>query len=418
MNKKFAIILSVVTLVLVALLIVLAALRSKPQSDSTDQFAAPTDSPTNRGSNNTYSNGSTNNRSTTPKKQITPVPTLPKAKQEALFTIQNFLPYDSDALAVDYSSLTNKIYVQKKNEKADEEFRKFLETNKLKDTYEKHPELFVTTRSNLTTVINNEEQKMEFSPEDMEEAIQTTPTPTPNKNDPSSQAKPMMNVFKSLMGFNITLLPYSPTTHTQNSQTTQQSNQPQQSNQSAPTQIIYSKDTTNIPCAAGTDNGPADGYTNGVPTKIRVCRVAGIAVNSQVSKQVNDMHAAWTAAGIPLTGGSFRTMSGQISIYQSHCKADGIVGSPPPYPKAPGQTIRCPGAAAPGYSNHQMGMAIDFNCAGTLIPRKYSSALQNKCFQWLSANAGRFGFYEYGMGKTSSRESSGYEGWHWSVNGN
>jgi len=434
MNKKFTIIIVVTTVLLVALLIVLGILRSKPQTDSSNnQFASPTNIPNNQrgggssrssssgsgsGNNNSISgNGTTGNSgggngvSATPRQVATPTP-LPKAKLDALSTIQKFLPYNSDALAVDYSAITNKIYVQKKSEKADEEFQQFLTQNNLVDIYNKSPELFLTSQSILAPIITNEEQKIEFSPEEVKEADLeplTSPTPIPNPNDPSKQMLPMVNVLKTLMGLNMIILPPSEIIQ---SPTTQSTTSPV-----VPVNINYGKDTTNIPCAAGTDYGPADGYTNGVLTRIRTCRVAGMVVNSQVSKQVSDMHAAWTAAGIPLSGGSFRTMAGQISIYQNWCKTDGIVGSPPPYPKPPGQTIRCPGGGAPGYSNHQMGMAIDFNCAGALIPRKYAAASQNKCFQWLSSNAGRFGFYEYGLGKTRDG-STGYEGWHWSVNGN
>ncbi|MFZ1549567.1 MAG: M15 family metallopeptidase [Microgenomates group bacterium] len=434
MNKKFTIIIVVTTVLLVALLIVLGILRSKPQTDSTsDQFASPTNIPNNQrgggssrssssgsgsGNNNSISGNGTagnsgrgNGISATPRQVATPTP-LPKVKLDALSTIQRFLPYNSDALAVDYSAITNKIYVQKKGEKADEEFQQFLTQNNLVDIYNKSPELFLTSQSILAPIITNEEQKIEFSPEEVKEAVLeplTSPTSIPNPNDPSKQMLPMVNVFKTLMGLNTILLPPSEIIQSPSTQST--------TSPVVPVNINYGKDTTNIPCAAGTDYGPADGYTNGVLTRIRTCRVAGMVVNSQVSKQVSDMHAAWTAAGIPLSGGSFRTMAGQISIYQNWCKIDGIVGSPPPYPKPPGQTIRCPGGGAPGYSNHQMGMAIDFNCAGTLIPRKYAAASQNRCFQWLSTNAGKYGFFEYGYGKTRDG-SSGYEGWHWSVNGN
>ncbi|MGB5034683.1 MAG: hypothetical protein WBO56_02710, partial [Microgenomates group bacterium] len=395
MNKKFTIIIVVTTVLLVALLIVLGILRSKPQTDSTsDQFASPTNIPNNQrgggssrssssgsgsGNNNSISGNGTagnsgrgNGISATPRQVATPTP-LPKVKLDALSTIQKFLPYNSDALAVDYSAITNKIYVQKKSEKADEEFQQFLTQNNLVDIYNKSPELFLTSQSILAPIITNEEQKIEFSPEEVKEAVLeplTSPTSIPNPNDPSKQMLPMVNVFKTLMGLNTILLPPSEIIQSPSTQST--------TSPVVPVNINYGKDTTNIPCAAGTDYGPADGYTNGVLTRIRTCRVAGMVVNSQVSKQVSDMHAAWTAAGIPLSGGSFRTMAGQISIYQNWCKIDGIVGSPPPYPKPPGQTIRCPGGGAPGYSNHQMGMAIDFNCAGTLIPRKYAAASQNR----------------------------------------
>jgi hypothetical protein len=441
MNKKFTIIIVVTTVLLVALLIVLGILRSKPQMDSTsDQFALPTNFPNNQGgggnSRNSRSSSSGNNNSNssnraavninggngfsaTPRQAATPTP-LPKAKLDALSAIQRFLPYNSDALAVDYSALTNKIYVQKKTDKADQSFQKFLTDNNLLELYTKNPELFVIDKLPLPLQITKEEQKIDFSPDETDEALTLPLSYTEQRRQ--NQTTSFNTLVKSLLSFKI---PETETTDmlvvnvpVVNVAVGNASPVDAEPTNSPPATINNGKDTTNIPCAAGTDYGPADGYTNGVLTRIRTCRVAGMVVNSQVSKQVSDMHAAWTAAGIPLSGGSFRTMAGQISIYQNWCKIDGIVGSPPPYPKPPGQTIRCPGGGAPGYSNHQMGMAIDFNCAGSLIPRKYAAASQNRCFQWLSQNAGRYGFFEYGLGKSSSRENTGYEGWHWSVNGN
>lgn len=185
-------------------------------------------------------------------------------------------------------------------------------------------------------------------------------------------------------------------------------------------------DTTNIPCAAGEDvtpSGGAKGYKDGKLTLITICRVQGITVNSQISKNLDDMLNAATADGIDLSGGGFRSMEGQIQIYLSWCANDGITPSPPPYPKAPGATIRCPGGGAPGYSNHQMGFAIDFNCNGELIPRRATEA-SNECFAWLVANAANYGLHEFGSlgsGRDDiniARAKSSYEAWHWSVDGN
>jgi hypothetical protein len=190
-----------------------------------------------------------------------------------------------------------------------------------------------------------------------------------------------------------------------------------------PTTIIEG-DTTNIACGAGTDIGTADGYRDGKLYKIRLCNVQRFTVNSQISKKFDEMLTAASADGINFFvsgfSGAFRSMEGQIATYQQHCRADGIAGSQPPFPKDPGQTIRCPGGGAPGYSNHQMGLAADLGCNATNqgIPRSYADASTNPCWKWLNENAATYGIYEYGKGKPESRSSSGYEGWHWSVDGN
>lgn len=176
-------------------------------------------------------------------------------------------------------------------------------------------------------------------------------------------------------------------------------------------------DTTDVPCAPGTtDGGVVSAYNDGVEFKIRVCTAGGIKVNSQISGSIKLMLDAATAAGVALSGGGFRTLQDQVGIYNSHCDAANLTPTPPPYPKASaGDYTKCPGAAPPGYSNHEMGFAIDFSCAGTLIPQSYTAASSNACFTWLLANGGTYGLFEFGRG--ASREKVGYEAWHWSVDG-
>ena len=61
-----------------------------------------------------------------------------------------------------------------------------------------------------------------------------------------------------------------------------------------------------------------------------------------------------------------------------------------------------PPTAPPGQSMHEQGLAIDFTNGGHLI-----SSHSDPAWQWLSANAGGFGFRNHPS-----------EPWHWSVNGN
>ncbi len=147
---------------------------------------------------------------------------------------------------------------------------------------------------------------------------------------------------------------------------------------------IVSGDTSNIPCQAGKDLGVKDGYKEGNLIKIRVCDVQGIDTNSQISGNLDKLLNDARAAGINFTGGGYRTMDEQKSLYASHnCPA---VCSPP--------------TARPGFSNHQMGLAIDFAQNGSTLRKN------NSGFSWLGSNASKYGL------KNFPKES-----WHWSVDG-
>jgi lysophospholipase L1-like esterase len=182
---------------------------------------------------------------------------------------------------------------------------------------------------------------------------------------------------------------------------------------------LDAEDTSNITCAPGTavrDDSIA-AYSRGQQFIIKTCDYGGYTVNSQLSGSLKGLVDQAVVDNVPLSANnSFRSMDEQIGVYNNWCSVAGVTPTPPPYPKSSrGDYAECPGGAPPGYSNHQMGFAIDFNCNGTLIPQEYSSAQTNQCFQWLQQNAEKYGLYELGHGE--NRDSSGYEGWHWSVDG-
>ncbi|MDB5160721.1 MAG: hypothetical protein JWO96_101 [Candidatus Saccharibacteria bacterium] len=162
-------------------------------------------------------------------------------------------------------------------------------------------------------------------------------------------------------------------------------------------------DSQSVACAPNTkDLGIQDGYHTGQLVKIRICSVpavpstsqesnggfgvsgagGGVVVNSRVSGAVYAMAQAAKASGVSLTATSgFRTMSHQ----QSLCPCDGVrVG-------------------LPGYSNHQMGLAIDFGD----LPSTPGPVPGNTVWAWLSGNADKFGYKNYQA-----------EAWHWSPTGN
>lgn len=150
-------------------------------------------------------------------------------------------------------------------------------------------------------------------------------------------------------------------------------------------------DSSSSTCEAGTDAGIADGYDDNKLYKIRLCNVQGITVNAQISKNLDNLINAARAGGVQLSGGGFRDMNGQIAARRSNCGTSDF----DIYEKK--AKLCNPDTARPGYSNHQMGLAIDFGRCGSR---------STACYVWLNANAATYGL------KNLPSES-----WHWSVNG-
>lgn len=165
------------------------------------------------------------------------------------------------------------------------------------------------------------------------------------------------------------------------------------------------KDSTGVACAAGTkDLGVMDGYTEGKLVKIRVCAIPGIksvngsiyagdggdvAVNSRLSGAWLALARKAKADGVTLQSRSgFRTMAEQQKVYNRN-----------------GRDSRA--GATPGYSNHQMGLAIDFH--GTRIIKTSAQScstrvidLGSTTWKWLNNNTAAYGIKQYSA-----------ESWHW-----
>lgn len=157
---------------------------------------------------------------------------------------------------------------------------------------------------------------------------------------------------------------------------------------------IVTGDTTKTPCAPGTtEAGTADGYKDGKKILIRLCTVAlGTTVNSEISGNIYNLIIAAKAAGFTFAyNDGFATMDQQITKRKDN-------GCPDIY-NAAADTCKTP-TSRPGYSSHQMGLAIDFKIDGQLI-------LNGPAFEWLAKNAGGYGMKNYPA-----------ETWHWSVDGN
>ncbi len=127
--------------------------------------------------------------------------------------------------------------------------------------------------------------------------------------------------------------------------------------------------------------------------------VGGITVSSSIADQVAALLNAARADGIYLGGGGYRSPATTAALRIAN-------GCPDVY-TSPASSCRVP-TAIPGTSMHERGLAIDFTWKGSTIcfPRRASSCVGNAAFDWLKANANKYGLY----GLSS-------EAWHWSTNG-
>ena len=123
--------------------------------------------------------------------------------------------------------------------------------------------------------------------------------------------------------------------------------------------------------------------------------VRTITVACSIAGQLDKMLGAAAADGFTLTGGGYRDPNQQLAVRRTNCgSSDYDVYQKPP-------NSCSPPTAYPGTSMHEQGLAIDFMWNGSII-----SSHSNPAYQWLSAHAGSYGFYNLPS-----------EAWHWSVNG-
>jgi hypothetical protein len=150
----------------------------------------------------------------------------------------------------------------------------------------------------------------------------------------------------------------------------------------------------------GTGSSSITGNTNlgNVSLATVSCPAGGaITVASSISGQLQSLLNAAAGDGINLCGGGYRSSDAQIALRRAHCGSSDYAI----YEMSPSSCS--PPTARPGASMHEQGLAVDFTCNGGGAISSRSSP----CFQWLSANAGGYGFRNLPS-----------EPWHWSVNGN
>ncbi|HUR78998.1 MAG TPA: D-alanyl-D-alanine carboxypeptidase family protein [Acidimicrobiales bacterium] len=129
---------------------------------------------------------------------------------------------------------------------------------------------------------------------------------------------------------------------------------------------------------------------------VSLTTVRGITVATSIADNLERMLSAADGDGMRFGGSGYRSSSGQVAARRRNCgSSDYDVYEKP--------SSRChPPTAKPGQSMHEQGLAIDFTYNGSII-----NSRSNPGFQWLRANAARFGFYNLPS-----------EAWHWSINGN
>jgi LAS superfamily LD-carboxypeptidase LdcB len=130
--------------------------------------------------------------------------------------------------------------------------------------------------------------------------------------------------------------------------------------------------------------------------------VGGIRVHRSIAGNLRRLLDAARADGIVLGGGGYRSTAGQIQTRRNNCGSSYYA-----IYQQPASSCRPP-TARPGRSQHERGLAIDFTYGGNTIcfPRRSSSCRGNAAYNWLKANAWRYGFYNLPS-----------EAWHWSTTG-
>ena len=127
-----------------------------------------------------------------------------------------------------------------------------------------------------------------------------------------------------------------------------------------------------------------------------IVSVRGIRVHQSIADNLAGLLSAAQSDGISLSGWGYRDSQRQIELRRQNCGSSNYAV----YQMSP--SACSPPTARPGASNHERGLAVDFTYGGSTIKSRSSPA-----FQWLRANAARYGFYNLPS-----------EPWHWSVNGN
>ena len=139
----------------------------------------------------------------------------------------------------------------------------------------------------------------------------------------------------------------------------------------------------------------AQGVTVPPNAPVELASVWGIVVNVLIVDELEGLMVAMEAEGFTLGGGGYRDNSRQIELRRQHCGTSEYAVYQMP-------ASQCsPPTARPGFSQHQVGLAVDFTHNGRII-RSRNTAV----FQAMARIAPDYGFVNLPS-----------EPWHWSTTG-
>ena len=166
-------------------------------------------------------------------------------------------------------------------------------------------------------------------------------------------------------------------------------------NQSAELADRITREVDRLAAIAAAARRRAQGVTVPPNAPVELASVWGIVVNVLIVEELEGLLVAMEAEGFILSGGGYRDNSRQIELRRQHCGISEYAIYQMP-------ASQCsPPTARPGFSQHQVGLAVDFTHNGRII-RSRNTAV----FQAMARIAPDYGFVNLPS-----------EPWHWSTTG-
>lgn len=165
---------------------------SRPNPSITDQLAVPTNTPITRtGNNSNVSN-------------TFPASSLNQEQRKVISNFKNLPSYESDALAISYSALTGKIYIEKRNDQSDTELQKILKINGLTELYSRNHELFKIVKTNIYEEMSEEEELLtEIDLQSTKPGTTPSPSLSYDQQRRQNQTSSFNVLVKNLMSFRL-----------------------------------------------------------------------------------------------------------------------------------------------------------------------------------------------------------------------